>query len=179
MQGVTTGRDCCHLVDILFRIRCLKHLEFQTQFYSMSEQDFRHETPSTGTRATEMCSKVYHFLRPTVLTDENTLLQNKMFPEASRIEMLRSGISKLPRQHGHVTVLVKHRSFGQTPLSAATDGSGLATAARCVVMEISGCVNVCWTFTSYTCNPHKIAGQTSPSIHPPIGNSYASRDFLP
>ena len=28
-------------------------------------------------------------------------------------------------------------------------------------------------------NPHKIAGQTSPSIHPPIGNSYAPRDFLP
>ena len=27
--------------------------------------------------------------------------------------------------------------------------------------------------------PHKIAGQTSPSIHPPIGNSYAPRDFLP
>ena len=28
-------------------------------------------------------------------------------------------------------------------------------------------------------SPHKIAGQTSPSIHPPIGNSYAPRDFLP
>jgi hypothetical protein len=27
--------------------------------------------------------------------------------------------------------------------------------------------------------PHKIAGQTSPSIHPPIGNSYGLRDFLP
>ena len=27
--------------------------------------------------------------------------------------------------------------------------------------------------------PHKIAGQTSPSIHPPIGNSYAPTDFLP
>jgi len=27
--------------------------------------------------------------------------------------------------------------------------------------------------------PHKIAGQTSPSIHPPIGNSFAPRDFLP
>ena len=27
--------------------------------------------------------------------------------------------------------------------------------------------------------PHNIAGQTSPSIHPPIGNSYAPRDFIP
>ena len=27
--------------------------------------------------------------------------------------------------------------------------------------------------------PHKIAGQTSPSIHPAIGNSNAPRDFLP
>jgi len=30
-----------------------------------------------------------------------------------------------------------------------------------------------------TALPHKIAGQTSPSIHPPIGNSNAPRDFLP
>ena len=27
--------------------------------------------------------------------------------------------------------------------------------------------------------PHKIVGQTSPSIHPPIGNSNTPRDFLP
>ena len=32
---------------------------------------------------------------------------------------------------------------------------------------------------SDSADPHKIAGQTSPSIHPPIGNSDAPRDFLP
>ena len=32
--------------------------------------------------------------------------------------------------------------------------------------------------TSVYPEPHKIAGQTSPSIHPPTGNSYAPRDFL-